>query len=112
MKKFLILACISLWILNIFDGVSTYILLQNGGKELNPFVNWVMNLIGPVEAMLLLKVPFLILLTYIIIRAIKQKLTRREKIFLTGGYSFGVLFYTFCMYNYNLTSLLGIGDLL
>jgi len=107
-KIFLVLSCITLWILNIFDGISTYILLQNDGKELNPFVDWVMNLIGPVEAMLLLKVPFLILMTYIIIRALKQTLNKREIIFLSCGYIFLILFYSFYMYNYNLAALLEI----
>ena len=106
MKIFLILSCIALWILNIFDSVSTYILLQNGGEELNLFVNWVMNLIGPIEAMLLLKVPFLILLTYIVVRAIKQKLNKDEIIFLSGGYIFLILYYSFYMYNYNLKGFL------
>jgi len=108
MKLFLISACIALWILNIFDFVSTCILLQNGGMELNPFVNWVMNLIGPVEAMLLLKVPFLILLTYVVTRALKKILNKREIIYLGSAYIFLILFYSFYMYNYNLASLIDL----
>lgn len=108
MKIFLISACIILWILNIFDCISTYILLQNGGIELNLFVNWFMNLIGIVEAMLLLKIPFLILLTYVVICGLKKTLVKREIIFLSTGYIFLISFYSFYMYKYNLASLLNI----
>lgn len=106
MKIFLILSCVLIWALNIFDYASTSILLQNGGEELNPLINWMMELIGAEEAMLLTKIPFLGLLTYVTIRACKKVLTKRETLALPCGYIIIISFYSYVMYNYNLQSLL------
>jgi hypothetical protein len=95
-----------IWILNIFDYTSTSILLQNGGQELNPLMNWMMELIGTEQAMLVTKIPFLGLLTYVTIRAYKKVLTKRETVALPCGYIIIISFYSYVMYNYNLQSLL------
>lgn len=42
-------------ILNILDVASTWIILNNGGRELNPIGAFAMNLIGPLPAMLIMK---------------------------------------------------------
>ena len=79
--------------------------------ELNPFVNWVMSIISPIETMLLLKVPFLVLLTYVVYRALKKTLNKREIIYLRFAYIFLISFYSFIMYRYNLPDLLQIVDI-
>ena len=105
MKRFLIYACLIIWLLNIFDYMSTSVLLQHGGEELNPFVNWIMGIFGVKEAMLITKIPFLALLTYVTIRATKKVLTKRETIVLPCGYSVIILFYSVVMYLFNYKSL-------
>jgi len=106
MKLFLILSCALIWALNMFDYVSTSIILQRGGEEMNPLINWLIQLIGVNPALLSTKVPFLCLLTYVTFRANRKILTSRERVVLPSGYAFIILFYSYVMYNFNLQSLL------
>lgn len=106
MKPFLIFGCAYIWLINIFDYVSTSILLSKGGEELNPLMGWVMQIIGTQPAMILTKVPFLGLVLYVTIRALRKGLTKRESILLPICYSIVILSYSYCMYNFNLKSLL------
>jgi hypothetical protein len=106
MKKFLITACAAVWALNIFDYLSTRFLLDHGGEEWNPFMYFLMNHLGTDAAMLITKIPFLLLLAWVTYKSNRKVLNKREKIALPCGYAFLVFFYSYVMYNYNLQGLL------
>ncbi len=107
-KRFMVLACALILALNLFDYISTSIVLQNGGKELNPFVNWVMGFFGIHGGLLITKIPFLSLLIYATYKAYIMNLTRREYIVLPCCYSIVVLFYGYFMYAHNFKYLFNI----
>jgi len=46
--------------LNVLDVYTTMQILKQGGRELNPLMAWLMGKIGPLPAMLALKVPLLV----------------------------------------------------
>ena len=106
MKIFLIIGCILIWILNIFDYMSTSLILENGGIEWNPFMNWMMGHFGPQGAMLATKIPFLALVLGITIHAIKKEMTRRERILVPVAYSIIIAAYAVVMYMANFQCLL------
>ena len=106
MKLFLIMGCAYIWFINIFDYISTSILLSRGGEELNPLMGWVMQYVGTQPAMLLTKIPFLGLVLYVTVRATRKGLTKRESILVPICYSIVMIAYSYCMYNFNLQSLL------
>ena len=41
--------------LQVADGYTTYKLLSNGGRELNPVMRWVMDKLGMVQGLVLMK---------------------------------------------------------
>ncbi len=106
MKKFLIAGCIYIWLINIFDYVSTTVLMKNGGEELNPYIGWLMEIVGVQEAMLITKIPFLLLVVLVTIQAIKTDMTNRERIVIPVCYSVIILVYSIVMYSYNFRSLI------
>ena len=110
MKKFLVTSCVAIWALNIFDYLSTRFLMGRGAEEMNPFMNFLMTKLGVDAGMLITKIPFLLLLTYLTYTANKKIdkkiITKREKIVVPLGYSALVFFYSYVMYNYNLQSIL------
>ena len=61
-------------IINIIDIVNTYILLNNGGVELNPLMNYTMNKLGTLQGMLLIKGIFI---TGIILLTSSKKFMKR-----------------------------------
>lgn len=103
-----ILLCATMWGLNMFDGISTYLFIQNGYEELNPYVNWFITRIGVIKTMLFIKTPFLLIFTFLTIWVVKNKLTKREMVFLGFGLTFLIIVYSYCMFNYNLPVLLNI----
>ena len=106
MKKFLITSCVVIWALNIFDFLSTRFLLGRGAEEMNPFMYVLMTEFGVDAGMLMTKIPFLVLLTYLTYKANKKVMTKRERIAVPCGYIIMVTFYSYVMYNYNLQSIL------
>lgn len=106
MKIFLIIGCILIWGLNIFDYMSTSLLLENGGTEWNPFMNWMMGHFGSQIAMLATKIPFLILVLVVTIHAIKKDMTRRERILVPVCYTIVIVTYAVVMYMCNYQCLL------
>ena len=106
MKKFLIISCAAIWALNIFDYLSTRFILKLGAEEMNPFMYWVMEKVGVDAGMLMTKIPFLCLLTWLTYAANKKVMNKREKIVVPCGYAILVAFYSYVMYNYNLQSIL------
>ena len=106
MKKFLITSCAVIWALNIFDYISTRFLLGRGAEEMNPFMYWIMTTFGIDVGMLMTKIPFLILLTWLTYKANRKVLSKRERIAVPSGYAIMVFAYSYVMYNYNLQSVL------
>jgi len=106
MNKFLIISCVFIWLINIFDYISTIIILDKDAIEMNPIINYLMGIIGIQTTMLLTKIPFLLLILYLTIKGIKKQLTKRESTLLVKCFSLVILVYTYCMYSYNLKSLL------
>lgn len=106
MKKFIISLCVALWILNILDGWSTYILIPGGCEELNPYMNWLMSLIGLVPALLVAKIPYLLLVVYFAYRYCKTtNITLRENCLITGGLILLVSVYTYILAFHNFVAL-------
>lgn len=106
MKKFIISLCVALWILNILDGWSTYILIPAGCQEGNPYMNWLMTKLGLVPALLVAKVPYLLLVIWFIYRYCKAtNLTVRENRIITGGLILLVSVYTYVLAFHNFVAL-------
>lgn len=107
MKKFLLITCIAIIVLNVFDYISTSMLLKdNITRELNPVMAWVMSHVGVKIGMLITKIPFLSLLCYATYHARRKVLTKREAFVLPIGYSTMVIWYGVCMYFFNFRSLM------
>ena len=106
MKKFLIISCAAIWALNIFDYISTRFLLGRGAEEMNPFMYFLMTHFVVDAGMLMTKIPFLLLLTWLTYKANRKVLNKRERIVVPLGYSILMGFYSYVMYNYNLQSVL------
>ena len=51
------------WAINVYDVVSTYLIINAGGDELNLLVKKLMEWFGVLPGMLMLKIPCLLLLT-------------------------------------------------
>lgn len=54
---------------NLIDVISTLVILHHGGRELNPFLVWLMSKIGTVPGLVLPKVVCLAALAYALPRA-------------------------------------------
>lgn len=101
MKRYFFYSCLIIWFLNVFDFMSTVVVLENGGEEMNLVADLFIKLFGIIGGLLILKVPFLALLTYTTHRACKKPTTKRERVALSSGYALIIAFYTYFMYNYN-----------
>lgn len=101
MKRYFFYSCIVIWLLNIFDFYSTSIIIYMGGEELNPIADWCMKQVGIIGGLLILKIPFLCLLTYATYRICTKPSSVREKIALSSGYALIIAFYSYFMYFYN-----------
>lgn len=108
MKKFLVVLYLMLLFLHIFDFYSTYTVLTSGiGVEDNPILEWLMEYIGVVPAMLFTKGLFLILLTILLLIVLNRKsLTLNEYIVIYGGNIILVIYYIYFMYTRNLQILM------
>jgi hypothetical protein len=63
-RKVSLILLLILSVLNVFDYHSTSYILKHGGQELNPFMNWLMSLMGPEMAMAVTKVGLILILTF------------------------------------------------
>ena len=107
MKLFIIISSILIILLNLFDGYSTTVLLQHGGGEFNPFMNWLMNIFGVIPSLIIMKTLFISILIYASIKALtKNILTKREIFGVISSHCFIVVFYSYVMYTYNLQYLM------
>ena len=106
MRLFLIISSGYIWLINVFDFYSTSILLKMGGEEANPFMALLMEYIGVHPAMLITKIPFLLLVLWVTKKAMTKELSKREKVIVPASYSFIMLMYSVAMYNFNYRSLL------
>lgn len=111
MKHMLIVSFLLLLFLNIFDGVSTYVLLSIGAAtEANVSMVWMMNKLGVIPGMVVYKGIFIAILTFAIYKAIKHPdtLTKREHVFVFAGTVLLVGVYLYFMVTHNLQYLLEI----
>lgn len=53
-----------LLLLQYYDGLTTYRVLQRGGRELNPLVRWCINKFGLLNGLLLVKGNLAVLITW------------------------------------------------
>lgn len=111
MKKvllFLILGCI---FLNIFDAITTVIILNNGGIEINPIMNYIMEKIGTEVSISISKFTIVMLLCWLMVKVEDyNSLTIREKRFAFSGVTFCNLVYIYFMYNFNLQYIIMLGE--
>jgi hypothetical protein len=101
MKTFLIVCWFVMAALCMFDVYSTYVILNNGGTEINPFMNWIMKHIGVANALIFTKVPVLILLAIGINKFKSSALSIKEKYVLVSVFVISITSYTIVMYNFN-----------
>ena len=97
MKWFYCFALLLLILLNIYDTYSTTILLGIGATEINPVMNWLMNKIGIISALILLKIIFLYVFYEICLICFKKGITKREHIFLSSSFIISISIYTYIM---------------
>ena len=65
MKNMVIIFCFLLIILNICDGIATYVILENGGIELNPIANYLIETSGTIEGIVIIKSSTILLILFI-----------------------------------------------
>ena len=109
-KQFaIVILCFLAWALNLFDAISTYLLLQNGASEINPVVAWTMGKVGVVEALVVTKLPGLLIITLItfLLGSYKIHNERATSLLLNGMIVLNVI-YVFTMIKYNLAWMLPI----
>jgi len=109
MKTFLWLAWTLLCALNIYDVITTIVLLEHEGKELNPLINKFVELYGPVAGLFFIKTVVLLILTFVTCWLLDKTLLGREKIIAVVGYMISICFYLYMMYNYNYTYIKSFG---
>lgn len=85
-QKIITYLFICIIILNIYDIVSTYILLNNGGEEMNFIMLYFINLFGVLPGLIIAKLIALGCLTKIFIDYIKNKFNKpmENKLFEIG----------------------------
>jgi hypothetical protein len=76
MRYFFISCLAAMTILSILDIISTYIILSHGGMEINPVMNWLMEQMGEVNALIFPKLFCLILLVHYTFKAINLPLRK------------------------------------
>lgn len=108
MKKILVVSYFLLIGLNLYDIISTYTLMSlDLATEANPFMNWLMSILGVLPAMICFKGTFLSLLGFTFYKAYKKKtLTIRESCFIYGGTFILISYYLYFMITRNLQYLL------
>lgn len=102
MKYLLITECVIIVCLCIFDNYSTYLILQNGGVEINPIMSGLMDIIGIEKALLFSKLALLLLLLLVIYRIIKKPLANNKMVFVATSLFLVIGYYAFFMYFFNL----------
>lgn len=78
MRYFFICCLAAMIVLSILDSISTYIILSHGGIEINPVMNWLMEQMGVVNALIFPKLICLLLLVYYTFKAIKLPLNKTK----------------------------------
>ena len=110
MKLFIGIAFPILMLLNLYDIYSTSMLLSLGGTEANPFMNLMMQCMGTLPAMLIVKSIFFILLIWACLKVIKKKdITKRETIAVVSGFVIMISWYGYFMYTRNYQMMLLTG---
>jgi hypothetical protein len=106
MRIYIITSFILILFFNIYDSYTTIVLLNNGGVESNPLLAWAMSHLGVIPAVVVVKGIFITILSYLCFKAVVKKLTKRELIAMHVGLLILLVFYSFCMYNYNYKQML------
>ena len=102
MKIFIIIAYLILLSLNIYDGYSTAILMNNGYVEANPFMNYMMDQFGIIPALVMFKGIGFLILFFICIKYIKKEmLSLRDKVIIFMTFLILIGAYTFVLFNLN-----------
>jgi len=101
MKWFIGISLPVLIFLNIYDFYSTATLLGQGVEEANPYMKWMIECLGVVNAMLLTKGVFLILLCWVSYLVCTRPVTNREIMFVVGGLLILNTYYLYFMYTRN-----------
>ena len=88
--------------LNIYDSLTTIIILENGGTEVNPIINWVIGKYGAGVGLLIPKAITIIFLTCVTGCIVGKKfLNIRQRITIITSYLIAICYYSYIMYNYN-----------
>jgi len=107
MKWFIYISFPILVLLNLFDLFSTTYLINLGFEESNPFLNWLMNKIGVIPAMFIIKTLFIyILFEGCCLYFKKQEPTKRETFALASTFVILISAYSYFMYTKNFQYLL------
>ena len=91
-----VIGLIILLSLNLFDIISTTIILNNGGKELNPVINLFIGVFGYPIGIIIPKIIFICLFIFSSYTLINKK----PKVIIVALY-FMNLYYLTCMYLFN-----------
>ena len=101
MNYLLILCLFAITTLCAVDSYSTYIILKSGGKEINPFMNWMINFTSLGFALFVPKLICLSLLIHGIFGAIKKPLKPYKMKIILGAMLVLVGFYALVVYALN-----------
>ena len=91
-------------ILNVADILTTYVIIEYGGEEMNPIVIFFMNMMGPLIGMIFLKTFFLSFLLILLLWIKKEK----EINFYNYLLSFANGYYAAIVYLINMANLVAL----
>jgi len=101
MKIILLIMWLVLMYLNLYDLITTFIILEHGGTEANPIINWFIGKCGVIMGLLIPKLSALIFFTIVTKWVAGQSLQIRQKIVVFGSYMITICVYSYIMFYYN-----------
>jgi NhaP-type Na+/H+ or K+/H+ antiporter len=94
--------------LNLYDLITTAVLLEHEGKELNPITNHFVTWFG-ITGLIYIKVVVLLFLTLVTGWIADNMLILRQQIVVVVSYLIAISYYSYMMYNYNYTYMKSFG---
>jgi len=108
MKITLLVLWVVLVYLNLYDLITTVVLLEHDGKELNYLNNWLIGMYG-ISGLVSFKFTMIAFLSLVTAWISDYNLIIRQKIVVCGSYLIAISYYSYIMYNYNYTYMQSFG---
>lgn len=110
--RYFLVACLTAMVgLCILDSYSTYIILQDGGREINPIMNWLISKMGVGNALVFPKLVCLLILCHGTFKALKIPLSTNKMRLIACTYVILIGIYSVVVFQLNMPYLNAISGL-